>query len=102
MNQLRMRERTMRNRRAFLRQTAVTETDLPLDREVGAALCRDAGGNVVLGPLAEGHVQGVSIDLICPAGTTIEGTWHTHPEAGGGRLEPVSYTHLTLPTILRV
>lgn len=73
-------------RRARLRQ--LTASELPRDREVGFAICRDRAGGFVPGPLAEGHVQGVSIPLVCPADTVLEGTWHTHPTAGGGLLEP--------------
>lgn len=58
---------------------------LPLDREIGKALCVGPGGELAGGPVAEGHYYGVTIPIQCPPRHQVIGTWHTHP---GGVVEP--------------
>ena len=58
---------------------------LPTDKEIGKALCKGPDGQIAGGPVAEGHMYGVTIPVSCPPGYNPVGTWHTHP---GGVVEP--------------
>ena len=52
---------------------------------------------LILGKSA--HRLSIDIDVICPPGTNIEDYLKAFADFGFTDLEPVSYTHLTLPTI---
>lgn len=71
-------------RRLCMRQQLPMD-QLPVDREIGFAICRGPDGQLAPGPVAQGHLYGVSIPIACPPAFQPVGTWHTHP---GGVPEP--------------
>jgi len=56
--------------------------------EIGSTLCRLPAGGLGRGPLGSGTATGVSFPATCPAGSKMEGAWHTHPSSGGGDIRP--------------
>lgn len=56
--------------------------------EIGAALCKLPTGSLTRGPLGSGTTTGVSFPNTCPPGTKMLGSWHSHPETGGGDIRP--------------
>lgn len=56
--------------------------------EVGSMVCRAPDGQLVRGPLGVGTATSVQFPETCPAGTTVEGSFHTHPREGGGSILP--------------
>lgn len=47
--------------------------------EIGFAICRTPGGELVNGPVNTGTPMSVDIPVSCPPGTRLEGLHHTHP-----------------------
>ena len=49
------------------------------EREIGFTLCRNDAGTLTHGPVARGTRENVNVPIRCPAGSTFEGIYHTHP-----------------------
>ena len=58
--------------------------------EFGAMLCRMPDGRLTRGPIGVGTSTGVQFPDVCPAGTKIAGSFHSHPKSGGGSPLPSS------------
>ena len=56
--------------------------------EVGMMLCRLADGRLTRGPVGVGTATAVQFPDTCPAGSTVAGSFHTHPKEGGGSILP--------------
>lgn len=53
-------------------------------QEFGAMLCRLSDGRLTRGPIGVGTATSVQFVDVCPPGSTIAGSFHSHPKSGGG------------------
>lgn len=67
--------------------------------ELGAMLCRLPDGRLTRGPLGVGTATSVQFSDVCPAGSKVAGSWHTHPKEGGGSILP---SHQDIKEALRL
>lgn len=58
--------------------------------EIGMMLCRLPNGALTRGAIGVGTPTNVQFPDVCPAGTTVAGSIHTHPSSGGGSILPSS------------
>ena len=56
--------------------------------EFGAMLCKTPSGQLTRGPIGVGTSTGVQFPDTCPPGTSIAGSFHSHPRSGGGSILP--------------
>lgn len=56
--------------------------------EFGFMLCRSPNGALTRGPVGVGTATAVQFSDQCPAGTTVAGSVHSHPQEGGGSILP--------------
>ena len=52
--------------------------------EFGAMLCRLGDGRLTRGPIGVGTATSVQFPDMCPPGSKIAGSFHSHPKSGGG------------------
>ena len=56
--------------------------------EIGMMLCRMDNGALTRGAIGVGTATGVQFSDVCPPGSKIAGSFHTHPKEGGGSILP--------------
>src|SRR5665811_2416175 len=78
--------------------SAVSQQLKVLEREAGLPLMEPAGRGIAL--TAAGRELAQTATEIAIAIERAESTWREYAEQPAGDVTPVSYTHLTLPTIL--
>ena len=56
--------------------------------EIGMMLCKLPNGALPMGAIGVGNATGVQFPDICPSGSKVVGSVHTHPSSGGGSILP--------------